>query len=112
MHFTAFHPDWKMRDVSPTPSETLSRARDIAMKNGVYYAYTGNVHDEAGGSTYCHNCGTRLIQRDWYELSDWQLDAHGACKKCGTPCAGHFAATAGTWGSRRQPINMAQYLAK
>ena len=112
MHFTAFHPDWKMLDVPPTPAETLTRAREIAMKNGVHYAYTGNVHDEAGGSTYCHSCGTRLIQRDWYVLSDWQLDEHGACKQCGTPCAGHFEARAGSWGARRQPVNMVQYAAK
>jgi len=109
MHFTAFHPDWKMRDLPATPASTLTRARDMALQNGVHYAYTGNVHDEAGGSTYCHQCGERLIQRDWYVLSDWQLDEDGRCKHCGTRCAGHFAASPGDWGARRQPVNMALY---
>ena len=68
LHFTAFHPDFKMNDVPPTPPATLSRARDIALDNGVRHAYTGNVHDPAGGSTYCHSCGGLLIERDWYRL--------------------------------------------
>lgn len=105
-HFTAFHPDWKMRDVPPTAPATLTRARQIAMRNGVRYAYTGNVHDEIGGSTYCHQCGTRLIGRDWYEITDWRLDAHGACRKCGTRCAGVFESAPGTWGSRRVPVRL------
>ena len=82
LHFTAFHPDWKMLDKPRTPAATLTRARDIAMKNGLRYVYTGNVHDPAGSSTYCHGCGTRVIERDWYELGEWQLDAHGRCLKC------------------------------
>ncbi len=111
MHFTAFHPDWKMMDVPPTPLGTLTRARDIAINNGVRYAYTGNVHDEKGESTYCHECGQKLIGRDWYVLSSWNLDAHGACNKCGTPCAGVFEAQAGTWGARRQPVRLRDYAA-
>jgi pyruvate formate lyase activating enzyme len=107
MHFTAFHPDWKMMDHPPTPLSTLTRARKIAMDNGVRYAYTGNVHDPDGGSTWCHGCGQKLIGRDWYVLSDWNLDAGGKCKKCGTPCAGVFEKKAGTWGARRQPVRMA-----
>jgi len=111
MHFTAFHPDWKMMDVPSTPFNTLTRAREIAINNGVRYAYTGNVHDEKGESTYCHQCGETLIGRDWYVLSTWNLDEHGACKKCGTPCAGVFEAKAGTWGSRRQPVRLRDYAA-
>ncbi len=107
MHFTAFHPDWKMLDVSPTPAATLSRARDIARRNGVRYAYTGNVHDRRGESTWCHQCGNLLVERDWYELGTWGLDAHGRCAACGTPCAGVFEARPGDWGSRRQPVAMA-----
>ncbi len=106
MHFTAFHPDWKMRDKPPTPAETLTRARDIALKNGVRYAYTGNVYDESGGSTYCHECGGKLIGRNWYVLSDWNLTEDGKCRFCGTPCAGVFEAHAGTWGARRQPVRL------
>src|SRR4029077_19751794 len=66
MHFPAFHPDFKMLDVAPTPPATLSRARDLALANGVRHAYTGNVHDRHGGATTCPKCGTVLIERDWY----------------------------------------------
>ncbi len=111
MHFTAFHPDWKMRDIPPTPPATLTRARRIAMKNGVRYAYTGNVHDEDGGSTYCHQCGARLIGRDWYDITAWNLDAEGKCKHCGAACAGVFEAGHGDWGSRRQPVRLANFAA-
>ncbi len=106
MHFTAFHPDWKMRDKGHTPPETLSRAREIAVKNGVRYAYTGNVHDEHGGSTYCHECGHKLIGRDWYQLSDWNLDEAGRCLACGTACAGRFKGRPGEWGRRRLPVRL------
>ncbi len=104
MHFTAFHPDWKMMDYPPTPLSTLIRARDIAMKNGVRYAYTGNVHDREGGSTYCHECGEKIIGRDWYELVNWNLYDKGACKSCGARCAGYFHVEPGNWGARRQPV--------
>jgi pyruvate formate lyase activating enzyme len=107
MHFTAFHPDYKMRDRPHTPPATLTRARDIAVANGVRYAYTGNVHDEAGGSTYCHACGERLIGRDWYVLKDWHIDAEGKCGHCGTPCAGIFEERPGSWGARRMPLRIA-----
>jgi pyruvate formate lyase activating enzyme len=107
MHFTAFHPDYKMRDRPNTPPATLTRARDIAVANGVRYAYTGNVHDESGGSTYCHACGARLIGRDWYVLTDWKLDASGACGSCGARCAGVFEARPGSWGARRVPLRIA-----
>jgi pyruvate formate lyase activating enzyme len=108
MHFTAFHPDWKMRDVPATPTATLRTARAIALKNGVRYAYTGNVHDEDGGSTRCHDCGERLIGRDWYVMTGWSLDAEGCCARCGTPCAGVFEATPGDWGARRLPVRLSR----
>ncbi len=107
MHFTAFHPDWKLRDAPPTPPATLTRARSIARRNGVRYAYTGNVHDVDGGSTWCHGCGALLIERDWYRLGHWGLDATGRCVACGTPCAGVFEPRPGTWGARRMPVGMA-----
>jgi pyruvate formate lyase activating enzyme len=110
IHFSAFHPDWKMLDTPPTPPSTLTRARDIAMQNGVYYAYTGNVHDKKGESTYCHQCGEILIGRDWYVLSDWNLTDDGHCKKCGTLCAGRFDGPPGHWGSRRKPVRMSENL--
>jgi pyruvate formate lyase activating enzyme len=108
LHFSAFHPDWKMLDTPPTPPETLTRARKIALANGIRYAYTGNVHDKEGESTYCHNCGTRLIGRDWYVLSDWNLTDDGHCTNCGTLCAGVFDGPAGDWGSRRLPVRLSE----
>ena len=111
MHFSAFHGDWKMRDKPDTPRETLAMARQIALKNGVRYAYTGNVHDKARQSTYCHNCGQRLIGRDWYELSQWNLTGHGACTACGTRCAGVFEDQPGVWGRKRAPIKLKDFAA-
>ncbi|MDH3690826.1 MAG: AmmeMemoRadiSam system radical SAM enzyme [Gammaproteobacteria bacterium] len=107
MHFTAFHPDWKMLDKTNTPGKTLSRARRIAIDNGIRYAYTGNVHDENGGTTYCHHCGNPLIGRDWYELTAWGLDDGGHCNRCGTACAGVFQGPPGQWGRRRMPVRLA-----
>ena len=106
MHFSAFHPDWKMRDKSNTSAKTLSLARRIARDNGVRYAYTGNVHDRLGGSTYCHECDALLIGRDWYELTHWELDDTGRCNRCNTPCAGVFDGEPGGWGSKRMPIRL------
>jgi pyruvate formate lyase activating enzyme len=106
LHFTAFHPDWKMRDKEPTPVATLTKARQTAIGNGLRYVYTGNVYDEAGGSTYCHSCGATLIGRDWYRLTQWNLDKSGSCKECGTLCPGVFEEKPGEWGARRQPIRL------
>jgi pyruvate formate lyase activating enzyme len=112
LHFTAFHPDYKMLDLPPTPPATLTRARGIAIANGLRYAYTGNVHDAAGGSTYCHACGTCVIERDWYTLGAWRLTDDGRCAACGTPCAGRFAGRPGTWGARRLPVRLADFEAR
>jgi pyruvate formate lyase activating enzyme len=106
MHFTAFHPDWKMMDKSSTPMETLIKARDIAIKNGVRYAYVGNVHNKLAESTYCHHCGELLIGRNWYILSDWNLTAEGHCINCGTRCAGVFEKVPGNWGAKRVPVKL------
>ncbi len=105
MHFSAFHPDWKMRDKPATPPATLRRARRIAMENGIRYAYTGNVHDREGDTTFCHHCGEALIQRDWYNIIGWNLE-HGHCPNCKTPCAGVFEDRPGTWGARRLPVDI------
>jgi pyruvate formate lyase activating enzyme len=109
MHFTAFHPDWKLGDVPATPNSTLAKARAIAMRNGVRFAYTGNVHDKGGGSTYCPACGHLLIGRDWYVLSEWNLTPEGACKACGTLLPGRFEPRPGSWGPRRQPVRLAEF---
>jgi pyruvate formate lyase activating enzyme len=106
LHFTAFHPDWKLRDRPPTPPATLGRARRIALANGVHYVYTGNVHDPDGQSTWCHGCGRRLIERDGYEIGAWNLDRDGRCIHCGTPCVGVLEPQPGAWGSRRLPVRM------
>jgi pyruvate formate lyase activating enzyme len=107
MHFTAFHPDYRMLDVAPTPPATLTRAREIAMRNGVRYAYTGNVHDADGGSTYCPSCGTRVVERDWYALRDYRLDDTGHCTACGAAIAGRFEGPPGSFGRRRIPVRLA-----
>ena len=104
LHFTAFHPDYKMRDVPPTPPETLTRARRLAMAQGLQFVYTGNVHDREGGSTWCPNCGALLIERDWYQLGHWGLDEKGHCASCGTAIPGVFEARPGDWGARRLPV--------
>jgi pyruvate formate lyase activating enzyme len=106
LHFTAFHPDYKMRDRPHTPPATLTRARQIARANGLRYVYTGNVHDPDGQSTYCHACGQLLIERDWYELGAWNL-VEGRCGSCGERCAGVFEERPGSWGSRRLPVRLA-----
>jgi pyruvate formate lyase activating enzyme len=106
LHFTAFHPDFRMRDLPSTPPETLLSAYRIATAAGLRYVYTGNIHHEATGTTYCHTCGTALIGRDWHEITRWALTPEGACAACGTPCAGVFEAAPGTWGRRRQPIRL------
>jgi len=107
LHFTAFHPDWKMMDKPRTPAATLTRARAIARKNGLHYVYTGNVHDSDGGSTYCPSCHARVIERDWYEIGEWRLNDRGECLACGTRIAGVFAGPHGRWGARRMPVRLA-----
>lgn len=104
-HFTAFHPDFKMLDKSPTPPATLTRARAIALGKGLRYVYVGNVHDSAGGSTWCPQCQRRLIERDWYVLGEWNL-RDGACRFCGCKIPGRFEAKPGTWGARRVPVRL------
>jgi len=106
MHFTAFHPDWKMRDIESTPAATLTRARRIAIENGVRFAYTGNVHDNQGSSTWCPGCGALLIERNWYVLGRYGLDARGCCASCGERLPGHFLAKPGSFGARRIPVRL------
>ena len=109
LHFTAFHPDYKMLDRPPTPPQTLARARRIALSNGLRYCYTGNVHDTAGQSTYCHQCGELVIERDWYRLGGWRLTGDGRCMNCGTHIPGVFDGPPGTWGPRRLPVRLASH---
>ena len=106
LHFSAFHPDYRMLDIPATPHQTLLRARTIALEAGLHHVYVGNVHDEAAGSTYCSACGQKLIGRDWYQLSDWGLTEKGECQACGHVCAGVFKGLPGDWGRKRQPVRI------
>jgi pyruvate formate lyase activating enzyme len=104
LHFTAFHPDFKMLDVPHTSAATLQRARQIALQHGLRYVYTGNVHDGEGSSSYCPNCGTMVIERDWYELGVYRLSDDGRCLQCGTALPGRFDGPPEGWGRRRVPV--------
>ncbi len=106
IHFTAFHPDYKMNEIPATSQHTLAEARNIAKQNGIKFVYTGNVHDSEGGSTWCPSCGSVLIERDWYKLGAWRLDAQGCCRSCGEWIPGVFEAAPGDWGPKRQPVRL------
>jgi len=106
LHFSAFHPDFKMLDVPATPPATLTRARTIALGNGLRYVYTGNVHDTDGGSTYCPECGTKAIERDWYTINEYRLTGDGHCRSCGALVAGRFDGPPGEWGAKRLPVRL------
>lgn len=106
LHFTAFHPDYKLQDVPPTPADTLTRARRIAREAGLHFVYTGNVHDREGGTTLCPGCGAALIERDWYRVLRCELDDHGTCAHCGSAIAGHFSRFASGFGRRRVPLHI------
>ncbi|MEW5782088.1 MAG: AmmeMemoRadiSam system radical SAM enzyme [Pseudomonadota bacterium] len=107
LHFSAFHPDFKLLDRPATPPATLQRARRIALDAGLHYVYTGNVHDRAGDSTYCPGCGKAVIERDWYEILSYSLDDTGHCKHCGTAIAGRFGHFGHAFGARRIPVRIA-----
>jgi pyruvate formate lyase activating enzyme len=104
VHFTAFHPDYKMTDVPATPAATLSRARRIALDQGLHFVYTGNVHDAEGGTTYCPGCRTPLIVRDWYRIDDYRMTPEGNCPKCGMGIPGRFGSFKNAFGRRRVPV--------
>lgn len=106
IHFSAFHPDFKMLDKPRTPPETVKRAREIALANGIHYAYVGNIFDEAGDSTYCPGCHRKVLVRNWYELGECALTDSGACTYCGYQIAGHFAAPK-QFGRHRIPVSIA-----
>jgi pyruvate formate lyase activating enzyme len=107
LHFTAFHPDFKMRDVPATPPATLRRARQIALDHGLRHVYTGNVHDPEGQTTQCGSCGQPVVVRDWYEITRYQLTDGGLCGGCGEAVPGVYDGPVGSWGSRRLPVRLA-----
>jgi pyruvate formate lyase activating enzyme len=106
LHFTAFHPDYKMLDIAHTPASTLSRARKIALAEGLHYVYTGNVHDREGGTTFCPGCAKPVIVRDWYEILDYSLTPDGRCKHCATRLPGRYDMFERPWGRRRVPVRI------
>ncbi len=106
LHFSAFHPDYKMTDILATPLTTLERARAIALSAGLHHVYTGNVHDTSGGSTYCPSCKALLIARDWYEIGDYRLTESGLCPDCGVQIVGHFEKFSRGFGNHRIPISV------
>ena len=108
MHFTAFHPAWRMLDRPRTPLETLRAARRIALGNGVRHAYTGNVDDPEGDLTLCHACGAPLVRRARYEILEYALTPDGSCRQCGAACPGRFKAEPGSWGARRRPLRLSE----
>ena len=109
LHFTAFHPDWKMTDIPATPAATLTRARRIALDHGLHHVFTGNVHDAEGGSTYCPHCGNAVIARDWYKILNYRLSDDGHCRECGGEVAGRFQAfdIKRQFGPKRIPVRLA-----
>jgi pyruvate formate lyase activating enzyme len=111
LHFTAFHPDYRMLETEPTPPPTLQKARAIAIGNGLQHVYVGNVHDPARQATLCPTCGARAIGRDGYTIRTYALDVSGACASCGTRMAGVFATKPGAWGSRRLTVDIERYAA-
>ena len=106
LHFSAFHPDYKLLDAPPTPPATLSRARTIALDAGLRYVYTGNVHDRLGGTTFCPQCQRAVIERDWYQILGYQLDDLGRCRHCGGAVAGRFAKFGKPFGAQRIPVRL------
>lgn len=106
LHFSAFHPDYKLNDIPSTPPETLIRARQIALDAGLHYVYTGNVHHIEGDTTYCPGCGSAVIVRDWYEIKQYHLTADGRCKNCNAAIAGRFEQFTSQFGRQRIPVRI------
>ncbi|MDR1934941.1 MAG: AmmeMemoRadiSam system radical SAM enzyme [Candidatus Accumulibacter sp.] len=108
LHFSAFHPAWKMDALPPTLPSTLTLARGIALEAGLHYVYTGNVHDTEGDTTFCPACHAALIVRDWYAIRHYDLPGNGRCPHCGTRIAGHYGKFGKPFGSQRIPVRLAR----
>jgi pyruvate formate lyase activating enzyme len=110
LHFTAFHPDFKLLDRPATPKHTLTRARALAKAAGLHHVYTGNVRDAVGQTTYCASCETAVIERETYRVTRFALDSRAACQACGAVLTGHFEPRAGNFGTRRIPVHLSSTL--
>jgi len=108
LHFSAFHPDYRLTDRPPTPLQVLRRAREIALDAGLRYVYTGNVYNPEGDTTYCPCCGQPVIERDRYDILTYDLDDTGHCRRCQNTIAGRFASYESAFGSRRIPVRLAK----
>jgi pyruvate formate lyase activating enzyme len=105
IHFTAFHPDFRLKDRPCTPHETLIEAREIALAAGLTFVYTGNVVDPRRQSTYCPRCGTMVVGRDWHRITVYRM-VGDRCSSCGQTIPGRFDQAAGQWGRRRIPVDL------
>lgn len=108
VHFSAFHPDFRMMDRGRTSHETLLRAKEIAEAQGIRFVYVGNVHDVRNQSTRCPECRELLIERDWHQLGEYRLNGN-SCSKCSATIPGHFEQQPGTWGRKRQPLQISRF---
>ncbi|MER2513527.1 MAG: AmmeMemoRadiSam system radical SAM enzyme [Nitrosomonas ureae] len=106
LHFSAFHPDYKLGDIPRTPVETVIRARNIALDAGLNYVYTGNVHFVEGDTIFCPFCKDELIVRDWYEIKQYHLTSDGRCASCNAAIAGHYDQFPGQFGRQRIPVRI------
>lgn len=106
LHFTAFHPDYKMTSIPATPSSKLTEARGIAHSAGLVHVYTGNVHDLSGGTTLCASCKEPLIERDWHQIRKYSVTENGTCPHCGAQLAGHFGKFTSQFGRQRIPVTV------
>ncbi len=106
LHFTAFHPDYKLTALPPTPAATLTPAREIAVSEGLRFVYTGNVHDVAGGTTRCPACAAALVARDWHRIEFYRITPEGNCPRCAAPVAGRFGEFRGQFGRQRIPVRL------
>ena len=102
IHFTAFHPDFKMMDKPRTPAATLQRARRIALSAGIKYCYVGNVFDDEGQTTYCPACGRALIRRSWHDILEYHLEGNFCV--CGQTIPGHFPSKSSAPKPRRGKV--------
>jgi len=104
LHLSAFHPDHKMRDTPKTSPVALKRARDIALRSGLRFVYTANIHDIEGDTTFCPNCHKAVIVRDWHTIKTYDLDDTGHCVHCRNLLPGHYQTQVGQWERSYKPV--------
>ncbi len=88
LHFSRFYPMYKLKNLPPTPVETLIEARKIALEVGLDFVYVGNVYTEDGETTFCPNCNNKVVERYGYNITSYNIDSKGRCKYCGNKIYG------------------------